>query len=242
MEKIDSAFGKIVIASQEELFVELIAAFEHAAEGKETLSIGLTGGSTPKAFYPWAVEQQKISPALFSKAVWSCSDERCVPLASDESNFGNADRLMLAPLGLSNDQKLPFPVELDPYGAADRFNRTWNERFGEEVCFDVCVLGMGDDCHTASLFPGSPLLESAESRNFAAVEVPGKGWRLTITEAGLARCGKIIINTLGQGKAEALHRIMKGEVDRKNIPCQLLAAYAEKVTWLIDPPAASLIL
>ena len=111
---------------------------------------------------------------------------------------------MLSPLGVAAENKLPYPVELDPYGAADKYNRLWNERFGEENGFDVCVLGMGDDCHTASLFPGSPLLESAESRNFAAVEVPGKGWRLTITEAGLARSKKIIVNTLGQGKAEAL--------------------------------------
>lgn len=241
MEEKTTAFGKVIVASQEELFDELIASFEEAASHQEKVSIGLTGGSTPKAFYPWAVENQKISPSLLQNAIWSCSDERCVPLTSDESNFGNADRLMLSPLGLRADQKFPFPVELDPYGAADSFNRAWNERFGSDTCFDVCVLGMGDDCHTASLFPGSPLLESAETRNFAAVEVPGKGWRLTITEAGLARCGKIIINTLGQGKAEALKTIMHGPTDRKNIPCQMMTAYADKVTWLIDPAAASLL-
>jgi len=60
------------------------------------VTVGLTGGSTPKAFYAWAVKQGHFDSDDFKNVVWSVSDERCVPLSSEESNFGNADRMLLA--------------------------------------------------------------------------------------------------------------------------------------------------
>ncbi len=141
-----------------------------------------------------------------------------MPLASDDSNFGNADRLMLIPLGIPGAAKIPWPVELPPAACAAAFSKTWNARFGAQTGFDVCFLGMGDDGHTASLFPHCPLISSGFPDNFAATEWPGKGWRLTITEAGLARCARVIVLANGAAKAAVLKAILHGPYDPQKLP------------------------
>jgi 6-phosphogluconolactonase len=167
------------------------------------------------------------------------SDERHVPLASADSNFGNADRELFQPLGVSPAMTIPWPVEFPPLPCASAFNRTWNTRFGAKQGFDVCFLGMGDDGHTASLFPGCPLIGAGVPENFAAVEWPGRGWRLTITEAGLARCARVVVITNGVAKNAALKAILRGPYDPKHHPSQVHRAYAARVTWLVDEAAAA---
>ena len=139
-----------------------------------------------------------------------------------ESNFGNAQRGFLEPLGFSEANQRPWPVYCKPVEAAARFNRLWEEELPGHSVFDLCLLGMGTDCHTASLFPGSPLLESSNDEPFAAVEVPSKGWRLTITPAGLQRCGRILVAVSGASKANALNLAFREKVDLKVIPVQIL--------------------
>ena len=98
---------------------------------------------------------------------------------------------------------------------------------------------MGDDAHTASLFPGTPLLRNEGGELFAAQEVPGKGWRLTITPAGLRACGQIVVLALGANKAPALARVLHGPDDVLNTPSQILKTCADRVLWLVDEPAAA---
>ena len=100
---------------------------------------------------------------------------------------------------------------------------------------------MGDDCHTASIFPGSPLLEEDLDSGsiFTSVEVPGKGMRLTITPYGLTKCDRIIAFITGAGKAEALQKVFADTpTDYNDTPIRLLGRSKEKVTWLLDDTAA----
>ena len=108
-----------------------------------------------------------------------------------------------------------------------------------EAGFDLCLLGMGDDGHTASLFPLSPLIESGVEESFASVGVTGKGWRLTITPAGLQRCSQIVVSVQGSGKAAALKKALEGPFEPYKIPIQLLRHAAERVIWLLDEAAAA---
>ena len=98
---------------------------------------------------------------------------------------------------------------------------------------------MGDDGHTASIFPGSPLLKKGEHRLFAAIEVPGKGWRLTITPAGLRGCGLIVVMALGLPKAAMLKRVQAGPYDPAKTPVQILRECRDRVVWLVDSAAVS---
>ncbi len=240
MRIIASDYGTLHVGSLDDTFREIVSGLRQSLFGHSgPISVGLSGGSTPKAFYEWAVREKALPDTIWKNCLWMTSDERHVPLSSDDSNFGNAERLMFQPLGVPASAKIPWPVDLPPQECAAAFNKLWNARFGPTRGFDVCYLGMGDDGHTASLFPGCPLIGSGLTDNFAAVEWPGRGWRLTITEAGLAKCGRVVVLTNGAGKAAALKAILRGPYDPKNHPSQIHRAYASRVTWLVDEAAAA---
>ncbi len=240
MRTLPSNYGTLEVGTLDETFRAMVEVLRQAAAAKTTpITVGLSGGSTPKAFYQWVVKEKALPETIWKNCIWLVSDERCVPLDADDSNFGNADRLMLAPLGVPAAAKMPWPVALPPAECAAAFNQQWNIRFGAQNSFDVCFLGMGDDGHTASLFPHCPLLGSGLQDNFAAVEWPGRGWRLTITEAGLARCGRVVVLANGANKAAVLKAILHGPYDPKKLPSQIHRGYAKKVTWLVDEAAAA---
>jgi len=240
MREIKSDYGTLRVGTLEETFRLMVDALRNAQAGKNApITVGLSGGSTPKAFYQWAMREKALPDTVIKNCLWLTSDERCVPLASDDSNFGNADRLMLTPLGVPSAAKIPWPMELPPTDSAAQFNKMWNARFGAQKGFDMCFLGMGDDGHTASLFPGCPLIGSNLADNFAAVEWPGRGWRLTITESGLARCAHVVVLANGTNKASVLKAILRGPYDPKKLPSQIHRGYASRVTWLIDEAAAA---
>ncbi len=237
-----SSYGRVIVGTKEELFAQLVAladAQRLRTPAARPFIWAFTGGSTPQDFYRWAASGQKFSHALQANTVYTVSDERHVPLASDQSNFGHADRLLLSPLNVTPARKLPWPVEQTPAAAAHAYIRAMDNLVGPSAAYDLCCLGMGDDAHTLSLFPGSPLLANDHHQLFAAVEVPGKGPRLTLTPTGLARCARIVVMALGAAKAPVLKRVFHGPVNVSENPIQLLRAHAARVTWLIDPAAAS---
>lgn len=234
-------YGNVCVGSTEELFA---AAAMIGAEGLRTAPPGkfswaLTGGSTPKAWYQWCVACGGLEAEVVAQTQWFVSDERHVPLESGESNFGNATRQLFDPLGVPAANRHPWAVEKAPAEAAGAFRGFAEKTFGPRRAFSLCFLGMGDDCHTASLFPGSALLRDDGGELFAAVEVPGKGWRLTITPTGLRACDRIVVMTTGAGKVAALQRVLRGPRDPWNVPSQILAASAGRVTWLVDEAAAA---
>jgi len=241
MKSYETEYGALIVASKEALFEHAmqIAESHFAGIDRPQVSWALTGGSTPKDFYRWLVAENRLSVELLDRILWTTSDERTVPLESEESNFGNADRLLLGPLRTIQDHKLPWPTQLQPRSAATAYAESWHRLSGGEQGYDLCFVGMGDDCHTLSLFPGSPLLESPLERSFAAVEVPGKGWRLTLTRSGLGRCGKVVLTTLGAGKAEALQAVLEGDFDPVRKPSQILRSVADRAVWLVDEAAAA---
>lgn len=230
--------GTISILNLEDIFEKKLQIIEDALRNAvSSITIGLTGGSTPKIFYQWCAKNKVFSKNQLAKIIWMTSDERYVDLNSDESNFGNADRLMLQPLGVAKSMKCPWDTSVLPKEAANLYNKF----FPGENCFDLCFLGMGDDYHTASIFPGSKLLKDQVKQKFTAVEVPSKGWRLTITPFGLMRCNKIIITIVGHNKALPLKQVIEGPKDIEHKPVQLLRDFPEKVIWLMDNTAGQLL-
>jgi 6-phosphogluconolactonase len=237
-DKIQTLAGEVHVLTRDESFAELANLINQLAS-KGRASVGLSGGSTPKAFYSWAVKTDALSAEAIAQIDWHVSDERCVPLDSDDSNFGHAQRGLLNPLKVSAKNYHPWPVDKSPAEAAKTYNQAWKDQSPQKT-FDLCVLGLGDDSHIASLWPQCPLI-GTQSERFVATEWPGRGWRLTITEAGLAECGKIIVLVNGKAKAPALAAVCSGEYDPKQHPGQTLRSLSNRAIWLADEDAASLI-
>lgn len=240
MKTFTTDYGTVRVGAPEKLFAELARLGCEAWRGAERGRFGwaLTGGSTPKAWYRWCVEQRALPAELLAETHWFTSDERCVPLASEESNFGNAARHLLDPLRVPADRRHPWAVDPAPDAAASAYARECDSVLGVERGFPFCVLGLGDDAHTASLFPGSALLGAATNASFAALKVVGKGWRLTITPTGLAACGQIVVHATGAAKAGAVRRVFAGAEPVVAVPAKILKVLGPRTTWLLDEAAA----
>jgi 6-phosphogluconolactonase len=234
-------YGRLIVGPKEQLFIKAaeLAVEAYARSKAKAFTWAFTGGSTPQDWYRWAATTKALPENVLANAHFTVSDERHVPLASDQSNFGNAERLLLTPAGVPAAHWHPWAVDSAPEQAAEAYRRTMASVGGPGKGYDVCFLGMGDDAHTASFFPGSPLLQDDGNLPFAALEVPGKGWRLTITPAGLRACGLIVVMTLGAGKAEALKRVIRGPFDPMQAPAQILSTCSDRVVWLVDEAAAA---
>jgi 6-phosphogluconolactonase len=233
-------YGRLCVGTKEELFARAVAlaAAQQVRTTSKVFTWALTGGLTPIEWYDWCVRTRALPPALLAATHFTVSDERHVPLTSEESNFGHATRHLLDPLGVPSTQRHPWPVRAVPAVAADTYRSTWAALAGPGYAYDVCFLGMGDDAHTASIFPGSPLLSPDSTLELFTALDTSKGPRLTITPAGLRACGLIVVMTLGAEKSPALKHIFAGPYDPPKTPAQILKTCADRVVWLVDEAAA----
>jgi 6-phosphogluconolactonase len=241
MKNLNTEYGKFCIGSKQEIFDEAISLVDrHRKENDlSELTCALTGGSTPQEFYRYCAEGKKLPAELVKATCWFTSDERMVHLDSDQSNFGNAGRLLLDPYGVPDEKRFPWPLDHEPPDAAALFNDIWHSHFSDFRCFDICFLGMGDDCHTASIFPHSPLIADRGKKFFGFVDVPNVGPRLTITQRGLEKCELIVVMVTGKEKAFALHQVFNTLYDPNERPIQLLREHMARTVWLVDDEAAS---
>jgi len=234
---IASAYGQLAVYPLDALYTCIYQYIDQARRHYPRPIIGFNGGSTPKAFYQWAASQAHITAPAIQSSIWTTSDERCVPIDHDDSNFGHLKRLLLDPLGVPPQQQLAWPTDLEPENAAVEFEKNWTDRFGHLSGFDLCFLGLGEDGHTASLFPSCALLSQPVEQSFQAVYWPGRGWRLTITPQGLSRAKQIVLIVTGASKKAILETIFTAAYNPMQYPVHLLKAYAAQTIWLIDEQA-----
>ncbi len=200
--------------------------------GRESASVAISGGSTPQPLYsmlggtPWREELAKTA------ITWVVVDERYVPLDDPQSNAGMIERTLFA-RGLSPSHRfLRFKTELEyPARTAVEFEQEWTSLGLGDL--DIVMLGVGDDGHTASLFPGTPVLD-VEDRIAAEVFVPKlDAWRVTITKP-VIRAGKLrIVIAPGAAKAPILREVREG------VEHPIAAVTRDVETWwFVDRAAA----
>jgi 6-phosphogluconolactonase len=213
---------------------------------RNAFRIALAGGSTPRPLYEYLAVDPYIDWRKWH-IFWG--DERSVPPTDPESNYAMARTSLLDQLDTPPGLVVRVPAELDPAEAALRYEQSVRElvpsfrteETGFVPRFDMVVLGMGDDGHTASLFPYTSALSESE-RLVVANSVPQLNTtRITFTYPLINSARRILVLVNGEKKAEALRSVISGPYDPQRLPIQALNPVDGQIVWLVDEAAFSLI-
>jgi len=212
-----------------------------AAGERGRFSVALSGGSTPQATY-----RLLAAPPLRDQIPWAqvhvfWGDERCVPADDLRSNARMAREALLDHVPIPPGQIHPLVCTADPVAAARASQRQLEEFFAPgPPRFDLVLLGLGSDGHTASLFPGSPVLAETE-RWLTRAQRPGDDFcRLTLTLPLINRAAKIVFLVTGADKAPILRQVLNDEAGPRRFPAQLVRPQNGKLIWLVDRAAGGL--
>lgn len=219
-----------------ELFTE--TARQSVALG-DAFKVALAGGSTPRALYHLLAGEIYAPRLPWKETHVYWSDERCVPPTSDESNYRMANEAMLAHVPVPFNQIHRMRGEIDPEEAAREYASLLEEKFDENPPrFDLILLGMGEDGHTASLFPHSQALLDTEHLVAAPYIEKLNSYRLTLTLKAINAASSIIFLAAGENKAEALRAVLEEKGSGREYPAQLVSPARGELLWLVDEAAA----
>ena len=223
----------------------IASTVESAIRTRGTARIAISGGNTPKRTFELLADpaQPFLKRIDWSRLLIFWVDERCVPPDSPDSNYRLAHETLLSKVPLPEENVVRIEGELDPEEAAARYESALRNRFrleGAELPrFDLIVLGLGDNGHTASLFPDSTALHSM-MRLAVAVEVEAKNpWRVTLTWPVINHAGKIFFLIQDTSKAEVLKQVLLGPYQPETLPAQLIRPESGELSLLLDRAAAA---
>ncbi len=209
---------------------ELIAAkiLQKQAEGG-VFSLSLCGGSTPAPIYRALAERRDID---WQKVVITFGDERCVGPEDEQSNYRMARKSLLGPAGIPEENVVRIEGELEPREAAEKCELQLRGLANgeEEFKHNLVLLGMGEDGHTASLFPGSQALDETErwvAENFVASQ---DSWRLTMTYPLINAAEEVIFLVTGEKKKAIVEEITAGGA---GYPAAAVLPKSGQVTWVL---------
>jgi 6-phosphogluconolactonase len=222
---------------------ELATLVRAAVVDRGTCSVALSGGSTPQRLFRLLAEAGPDALPWEHVDLW-WGDERSVPPDHADSNYRMARESLIDPLGLAASHVHRIAGELADHDAAARtYSRELVTALGSPPTFDVVLLGMGPDGHTASLFPGSPALDETSRWVVANLVtsplVHGTATRITLTAPALNAARHIRFLVAGADKAASLAQVLEGEHDPKRYPSQLIAPDTGDLVWLVDAAAAA---
>ena len=205
-----------------------------------TCSLALSGGRTPRALYRrLARDHRQDIPWADVHIFWG--DERYVPPDDERNNYRMASEALFGhvPVPVANVHRMPTEPA-DPRDAATAYERVLRTHFGTPwPRFDLVLLGMGDDGHTASLFPGSPALDEVE-RWVVAVTGPSEPRvRLTLTLPAITHAAAIDIIVSGPSKARPLRQALVGAPDAQRCPASAVRRTNGTLVWWVDTAAAA---
>lgn len=238
--------SKIKICQTPELLAEdaakkVIGSIENNVSIKGEADIALSGGNTPKLLFEMLLKNHKDELEKLKINFYWC-DERCVPSESKESNFGEAYRLLFSKINLSGyiyrmkGEKNP-PDEAERYSSMMKNNLKSKNEFPE---IDLILLGMGDDGHTASIFPGQLQLMNSDKVCVNSVNPYSGQNRLTLTGKVLNNSAEIIFMVTGKNKSKIVKDVFEDSDSSKEYPVSFIRK-DDSVIWYMDESAASLI-
>ncbi len=208
----------------------------------EFLSVALSGGSTPRKIFEY-ISSHDAGLVDWNRVRFFWGDERCVSPDDNESNYKMACLSLFDHLNIPVENIFRILGEEGPVGEAVRYGKIISENIPVEnnlPRFDLIMLGIGEDGHTASIFPG--YTEMFYSENYCEVAVhPQSGQkRITVTGPVINNAKNIVFMVTGLGKAEIVAQVIQGS-DATRFPASLVKPVNGKLTWLLDTDAAKLL-
>jgi 6-phosphogluconolactonase len=218
---------------------EFVRIVNSAIETRGVCHVALSGGDTPRRMYG------RLTKAPFAHAVdWSkvhlfFGDERTVPPTDHDSNFGMVDLELLTHLDIPYGNVHRIIGEINPEEAARRYERELESVFGQQdVRFDLVLLGLGEDAHTASLFPRTTSMDDEQSL-VCAVYVPQlESWRISLTLRTINNARRVMFLVAGLKKASILERVLNAQQPTKQLPATLVMPKEGTLLWMVDQEAA----
>lgn len=221
----------------------LTSQINNAKRSGVPANVAISGGDTPKLLFGLLAEKYSDSADWqFVHFFWA--DERCVPPEDPESNYGSVKRILFSKIKIPGSSVHRIRGEEEPAKEALRYSaeiRKILPSANNQPVFDHILLGIGNDGHTASIFPGREDL--LESENICGMAVhPGTGqMRLTLTGRIINNAREITFMVTGEKKSHIVRHIICGEEQKEKYPAAMINPVNGKLNWMIDEAAASLI-
>jgi len=219
----------------------VVSVLDEMLAGEELASFAISGGSTPRLLF------DKLAHV---KLAWDrvhlfWVDERCVPPTDSQSNYKLANDHLIQAAHIPQRNVHRIIGEIEPRKAAKHYADDIREFFGldegEFPHFDLVHRGMGPDAHTASLFPGDPLIDDRENIAAAVYVEKFRQWRVTLLPGTLLAAKHTVVLAAGDDKAEMVRAVFHEEYDPKKYPSQIGTYHGRGVVWFLDQPAARLL-
>jgi 6-phosphogluconolactonase len=218
-----------------EMFADLA---NQAITSRGRFCVTLSGGNTPRRLYEILAHAPLQDHIHWESIYVFWGDERCVPADDPRSNARMARKTLLAHVPVPAIQIHPIQGDLSPALAAAQYETELRDFFGDQPpIFDLVLLGLGENAHTASLFPHTPVLDEKE-RWVKEVYVAEQGmYRVTLTAPLINQANEVIFLVSGADKASALQSVLEGTYQPHELPAQLIRPNGVHPIWLVDRAA-----
>lgn len=218
----------------------ILNLLEEALAGQELATLAVSGGTTPKRMF----DTLSVSKFKWDRVHLFWVDERGVPPTDVASNYKLTLDHFIQPAHIPTSHVHRILGEIQPWNAAKRYCDEIREFFGlaegEMPHFDVVHRGMGPDAHTASLFPGDPLIDDRDRIVGATFTDKFNQWRITLLPGALLAAKHTVFLVAGEDKKEAVRAVFHEEYDPMKYPAQIASHHGRGVTWFLDQAAAEL--
>lgn len=233
-----------VFDSVEEVLHQLadffVAQAHEAVAARGRFSVALSGGSSPRKLYELLASAAYRERVPWAQVFFFFGDERDVPADDPQSNYLMAKTALLDPLQIPSAQVFPVNTKLPPDEAAQAYTTAINDFFGDEPArFDLVLLGLGDNSHTASLFPHTAVLHVGTAGAEAVFVEELKADRITLTAPLINQARAVAFLVFGVDKAAAVRRVLQGDRNIEEYPAQLIAPDEGEAHWFMDKAAAT---
>jgi len=219
-----------------------IATVNAAIKAKGSCSVVLSGGNSPKKLYELLASAAYREQADWSKLSFFFGDERYVPFTDNNNNGRMAKETLFDPLKIEESKIFYINTALPAEAAATDYAKKIETHFDKKpIQFDLVLLGLGDNAHTASLFPHTKVLYEMKALTSALFIEEINAWRITMTAPLINEAHAIAFLVYGETKASAVHQIIEGKRDIDNYPAQLIDPSEGTLDWFLDEAAAAML-